>query len=234
MHYLGGKYRIAKKIAEVINSYDCAAVWEPFCGACWVTAEIEHKHIYASDLNNFLIEMWRKIQQGWVPPDVITEEEYKNIKDNKRAYPPELVAFAGIGQSWGGKWFGGYARDGTKRNYAKNAKSSLLKIAPSLLNVKFSVRDFVHSSVVDVSDFVIYCDPPYEGTTQYDAVAKFDHNLFWERCRKYAEMDNIVLVSEYSAPDDFTEVASFSTKTDIRDKNNNKTDRTERLFTYGT
>ena len=48
---------------------------------------------------------------------------------------------------------------------------------------------------------VVYCDPPYAGTSGYGC--EFDHDAFWEwvRTRTYP-----VYVSEYRAPDDFIPV----------------------------
>ena len=47
---------------------------------------------------------------------------------------------------------------------------------------------------------VIYCDPPYAGTTGY--VDSFDNEEFWNVVREWSK-NNIVLVSEQVAPPDF-------------------------------
>ena len=78
---------------------------------------------------------------------------------------------------------------------------------------------------------IIYCDSPYRGTTQYDKniVGEFNHDEFWDIMRKWSK-DNTVLISEYSAPEDFEIVWEKQVKLDIRDKNNKKQKRTEKLF----
>lgn len=48
---------------------------------------------------------------------------------------------------------------------------------------------------------VVYCDPPYAGTTGYGR--EFDHDAFWQWCRT---RDFPVYVSEYRAPEDFISV----------------------------
>ena len=48
---------------------------------------------------------------------------------------------------------------------------------------------------------VVYCDPPYEGTSGYGR--EFDHEAFWQWCRT---RDFPVYVSEYRAPEDFISV----------------------------
>ena len=56
---------------------------------------------------------------------------------------------------------------------------------------------------IDISNSVIYCDPPYRGTAEY-ADNGFNHNEFddWVRKLKYD-----VFISEYDAP--FEKIASF-------------------------
>ena len=48
---------------------------------------------------------------------------------------------------------------------------------------------------------IIYCDPPYEGTTKYKD--DFNHVVFWQWCRDMASKGHIIFVSEYNAPNDF-------------------------------
>ena len=48
---------------------------------------------------------------------------------------------------------------------------------------------------------VVYCDPPYEGTSGYGR--EFDHEAFWQWCRT---RDFPVYVSEYRAPEDFISI----------------------------
>jgi DNA adenine methylase len=59
-----------------------------------------------------------------------------------------------------------------------------------------------YDSLIDPKGYLIYCDPPYEGTKKYGAVEKFDSEKFWETVRKWSK-DNIVIVSEFTAPSDF-------------------------------
>jgi DNA adenine methylase len=169
-----------------------------------------------------LITLYQALQQGWTPPDTVSEEEYARVKALNDPNSP-LTAFIGIGCSWGGKWWGGYARSGD-RNYARNAKNSLAK--RDLTGITFMHLNFMQSSI-EVDGALIYCDPPYVGTTGYGQ--EFDHILFWQRVRDLSER-NIVLVSEYQAPEDFVCVAEFATRTDLRTGSGGKEQRLERLF----
>ena len=78
---------------------------------------------------------------------------------------------------------------------------------------------------------IIYCDPPYEGTTGYSNKSAFNHSDFWQWCRDKSDEGHTVFISEYNAPDDFICVWSKEHYTRAN-KDNNKDPRTEKLFTY--
>ena len=73
---------------------------------------------------------------------------------------------------------------------------------------------------------VIYCDPPYQGTAQY-ITGSFGHANFWTWCRQQREL---VVVSEYNAPDDFVQVAKFTHKSKLQGGMKNVGTNTEQLF----
>lgn len=79
-----------------------------------------------NDRHEYLIAMLQGVQQGYNLPEHITPEQYQYIRENKDA-DPVLAGFVGFGCSFGGKWFGGYARNKTGTNYAEQSKRSLLK-----------------------------------------------------------------------------------------------------------
>lgn len=74
---------------------------------------------------------------------------------------------------------------------------------------------------------VIYCDPPYNNTAQY-VTGDFDNNAFFDWCRKQKEL---VVVSEYEAPDDFQCVANFNRRSKFQGGTKGKgCGNAERLF----
>lgn len=74
---------------------------------------------------------------------------------------------------------------------------------------------------------VIYCDPPYNNTAQY-VTGDFDSNAFFDWCRKQTEL---VVVSEYDAPDDFQCVANFNRRSKFQGGTKGKgCGKAERLF----
>jgi len=231
MRYLGGKSKTANQIAAYLNQIrqPSQPYWEPFVGAGWILERIKGQPIFASDANPHLIELWRAVQAGWIPPELVTEEDYKEAMAGELTNP--MTAFVGFACSYGGKWFGGYAR-GEDRNWAKEGQQSLLsKIARSDNGIHFFYAAFLEC-FVPAYNCLVYCDPPYENTTGYGAVGEFDTVAFWERVRWLENHGHTVVVSEYQAPDDFSCVLEMPTKTDMHTKNG-KSPRIEKLFRFG-
>jgi DNA adenine methylase len=94
----------------------------------------------------------------------------------------------------------------------------------------FICEDYRNVSFPDNS--IVYCDPPYAGTTEYSNSSEFSHEDFWDYVRKISE-NNIVFVSEYGAPNDFVEIWSKNqvVKLDARKKENIFVN-TDRLFIH--
>ena len=76
---------------------------------------------------------------------------------------------------------------------------------------------------------LVYCGPPYQGTTEYGAFDGFDHDLFWDTMREWSK-NNTVVVSEYSAPEDFKCVAEFSSQMGMT-TSGKRPKRSEKIFT---
>lgn len=226
MQYLGGKSKTRKQISAFLESVRKPeqTYFEPFVGGAWVLQEMSGKRI-ASDGNKALISMYKALQNGWVPPDSVSEEEYHSVLELNDNLSP-LTAFCTFGCSFSGKSWSGYARSG-KRNYAQNAKNSLMKQLPKIKEVEFIYGFFQDHKPENI---LVYCDPPYEGTTQYRGLPKFDYSLFWNTMRDWSK-NNTVVISEYNAPDDFRCVLEIPTKTDLRVAGK-KENRIEKLFMY--
>lgn len=234
MKYMGSKARLSKDIAPIINKIiqanNIKTYIEPFIGGSNMIEHIKCEIKIGIDNNEYLIAMWKALQQGWVPPEEMSFNTYKEIKNNKEKYPKELVAIAGFVATYNAKWFGGYAgivntKIGTIRNYYDEARRNILRQIPKLLDVKFIYDDY--KNLKDVRNALIYCDPPYESTTKYKD--DFNHTEYWNWCRNIAK-NNILLASEYNAPEDFTCIFTKELTTTL-DKNSRKKD-VEKLFIY--
>ena len=220
MRYFGGKGTIADEICMLINQWmDRGQEFiEPFVGAAWIVRDIRSKNRTASDTNPYMIAMYKALQNGWVPPSHFNQSEYENLKKYKEEADPALVGFIGHFCSFGGMWFAGLAKDSKKANYVKSAAKGALKLVPKIRTVNFKCQSY---DEYEPKGAFIYCDPPYADTGQSyftqcneDAAAKrdrlgtgknsnkFDSEKFWETVRRWSE-DNIVIISEYKAPDDF-------------------------------
>ena len=134
---MGSKARLAKHILPImLKDRKGDQYWvEPFVGACNLIDKVNGNRI-GSDVNPYIIALYKALQTGWTPPSSVTKEEYQNIKANKELYPAELVAFVGYGCSFGGKWFNGYAACAKGINYADQSKRSVLKQMENMNNVR--------------------------------------------------------------------------------------------------
>lgn len=229
MRYLGGKSRLAKYIAPVIleRSKKITQYCEPFLGSAAVAERLAALGVppyvmQLSDNSYDLMLLYRGIQDGWIPPSHVSEQEYN---EQRNARPSTFRGFVGYGCSWGGKLFGGYAR-GESRNYAAESGRALLKTVGTLRQAAFIHLDY--RDLRPVAGTVVYCDPPYENTTKYSA--DFDHDEFWETMREWSRRCN-VFVSEYSAPDDFVSIWAKEHHTSVRG-NRGSEQRIERVFIH--
>jgi DNA adenine methylase len=101
-----------------------------------------------------------------------------------------------------------------------------LKQSPKIQSVQFICDSYENLSFENT---LIYCDPPYAGTSGYKTGA-FDHDKFFNWCREQAK-NNIVFVSEYNAPDDFIKVWQGEIKTNFASSRKTAThNAVEKLF----
>ena len=230
MRYMGGKSRISKQIAEVLNSAinkDTPFV-SLFCGSCAIESKVQANVKILNDKHPYLIAMWQALQNGWMPPDVVTEEEYYRVKANMDENPA-LTGFVGFGCSFGGKWWGGYAKDKHRGDdYCGQAKRGVLKDVPSVINATFTCLDYHDVEIPDGA--VVYCDPPYSNTTGY-TVGTFDTNEFYDYMRQLSKRCE-VYISEESAPDDFECIWSKEKVRTLEKSDNVGRVKVEKLFKY--
>ena len=119
------------------------------------------------DNNEYLIALWIDLKTGWNPPGEMSKELYMDIRDNKDKYGKSLVAIAGFCATYNAKWFGGYAgkvhtKINTVRDYYDEAVRNILKQKDKLLDVEFIYDNYIN---IKTENSLIYCDPPYCGTT---------------------------------------------------------------------
>ncbi len=229
MQYMGGKSRISKQIAEILNS--AIGKNKPFvslfCGSCAIESKVQADIKILNDKHPYLIAMWQALQNGWMPPDVVTKEEYYRVKANMDENPA-LTGFVGFGCSFGGKWWGGYAKDKRGDDYCGQAKRGLFKDLRGVQSATFTCLDYRDVEIPDGA--VVYCDPPYVNTTGY-TVGQFDTNEFWDYMCQLSKRCN-VYISEESAPDDFECIWSKEKVRTLEKNDNVGRVKVEKLFKY--
>ena len=119
---------------------------------------------------------------------------------------PLRAAYAAFCYSYNGKFFGGYVNKYKNRDYPKERKRyyDQLHTNPTFHKTKLNFISYKKYLTDKIKGALIYCDPPYEGTTEYHS--SFNSGEFWEDMRNLSK-DNYVFISEYSAPKDFICIA---------------------------
>lgn len=234
MQYMGGKARVAARLAPVIieriKATGAQVYWEPFLGgANMFTRIVPHvQTAIGSDVMPDLIMMWRAVQRGWLPPDSITREQYAALR---HAEPSALRAFVGFGCSFGGKWFGGYATQRDRGRGVTEVQGASFRAvaaqAPIMQRAHVALLDY--RSARPRPSWIIYCDPPYSNTTTYGGADAWDAALFWKTAEGWARSGCHVLVSEYAAPDGWRCVWEGSTRSSLK-RDDNASTVVERLF----
>ena len=237
---MGSKSRIAKYIVPIIQKYidenNIEKYVEPFVGGANVIDKIKCKEKYGFDKNKYLIALLKRVQSG---KDLYDRARTAFNNGDTSGFEDWEIGNIGFIASFNGRWFdGGYAKtsyEKTKnglrlRNYYQEAKNNILTQAPDLKDIKFLACDYKESiELLYDSGMVIYCDPPYQGTKQYANALTFDYNEFWEVMREWSK-NNIVLISEQNAPDDFECLWEQEVSRSIKAADKSKS--TEKLFKY--
>lgn len=235
MNYIGSKRRLANRILphiqHAIEVTDFSLYLEPFVGGANVIDKVVAPYKIGADNQRYLIALLRDIWDRALP-DTITREEYERVRDSKESYPDWYVGFVGFCASYNAKFFGGYATgnkssNGTVRYYADEAIRSLKKQSKDLNGISFVCCDYRNWS--NMKNAVIYCDPPYKDTMQYSS-GRFDSVTFFKWCKTMAE-DNVLIISEYEAPDGFEKIESFCLNATLGMGQVEK--RIESIFTVG-
>ena len=231
---MGSKNRIAKHILPIMlqtASDRGVNTWvEPFVGGANMIDKVPNNfQRIGIDYNPHTIQALYAIRDMVDKlPSKLNEDEYKQLKGSE---PDPIKSWLRFVCSYSGKFDNGFARQGNPLKYRSEPIEEGLRNAqkqsPNLQGVKL-----INGSYDEYSDFencLIYCDPPYEDTSSYKTGA-FDHIKFWDWCRKMSE-NNVVFVSEYKAPEDFTCVWEGEVKTNFASQRNEATHKAvEKLF----
>lgn len=217
---MGGKHNQSKIIVdEILCRKSTQTVYvEPFCGAISVAKKLVNKFdtIILADNNKHIITLLQALVDDKFEPYVWetqekAEADYIKYKENIDAsYCDPMMAFWGHGMSFGGKWFGGLARDKRydicqpSKIFCIRANESLLNIQSQLKKIKcLKLLNIDYQQLIIPNNSIVYCDPPYANRTKAHAKTKeFNHSEYWQWVRDISS-DNLVLASEFIIPNDF-------------------------------
>ena len=176
--YLGGKYRLAKKLIPLFPEHVCFV--DVFGGAGNITLQKPPSKIEVfNDINSDIHNLFKVLRDNldefnrlvWHSPySRETFNEYLNdleteTNKTKRAAMWYCVAYMSFGGMHGGSWGFSKLRDGARA--AKNKIDRLPEIADRLREVQIENRDF--SFILDTydgKDTFFYLDPPYVPETR--------------------------------------------------------------------
>lgn len=241
---MGSKSRIAKHIVPIIQQHidenKINTYIEPFVGGANVIDKISCEIKYGTDKNRYLIALLNRVKDGKELYDSVSKDLYDKARTafnsgDTSEFEDWEVGNIGFIASFNGRWFdGGYAKPGyekTKtgkryRDYYQEAKNNILKQSNDFSTIDFSVLDY---KVWNPQNAIIYCDPPYANTKQYANATDFDYEEFWQIIRKWSD-NNIVLISEQNAPEDFECIWEQEVSRSIKAADKSKS--TEKLFRY--
>lgn len=242
MRYVGGKGKIAKNIArEIAVHTQHRTIYEPFMGGGAMTAALapQFDEVIAGDAHEDIALMWRAVLDGWEPYPV-DYEEYQQLRYSDT--PSPIRGFAGAGCSFGGRWFGGFARggtnaDGTPRNHQAESARAVLRDRDKMLagNVSVFHKGYQAWPWDCIQPSAIYCDPPYSrslGAKLYQE-NNFDTAEFWDWANDMSE-NHDVFVSEYEAPDGWVPIWEATKRQSLVIGSGDRGMRTERLYVRAT
>jgi len=200
MQYTGSKKRVAKEILPIILKDRQLNQWyvEPFVGGGNLIENVSG-HCIGADNNKYIIALLKYVQNNDLNNiEYIDEEKYMHIKNNKDLYDDYIVGFAGFGLSFGARFFGSFARNKKNTDYFYVTLNNLKKQQEKIKHINFIHSDYKDLHIPDNS--IIYCDPPYKGTTKYWK-QKFNYEEFYEWCIKKHNEGHKVFISEYEMPE---------------------------------
>lgn len=233
MQYIGGKNKsggsqIAQLVNTTIRARALSVVSEPFCGGLSVTSRLVAPRVVASDACAALITLYRCMQAGWRPPDLLPHGRWLELRARQDPTDP-MTAFAGFGCSRSGAWYASFVEH-NRRNAvdipaALAARESLENKLRPCTRVEFIHCDYRSAPEAEL----YYCDKPYEGTMSYPAVpGPFDHRAFWAWARVVSRRA-LLVVSERKAPHDFRPLLTISLQNRL---NTDGGRRTESVFVH--
>lgn len=183
LNYIGGKYKMLPQLLEFFPENINTFV-DLFAGGCDVCCNVKAKTIYANDINNYIIDIYKTMARmeidellHYIETTINKEglsktnqeaylsfrEKYNNSENKNPLDLYILICFAFNHQCrFNNKheFNSPFGKD--RSSFNQNMRSNLIKFHHNIQNIKFSSFDFKCLNLNDLSsgDF-LYADPPY-------------------------------------------------------------------------
>jgi hypothetical protein len=117
----------------------------------------------------------------------------------------------------------------------RRRRASLLRQRDYLRSVTFAAHPYAAILPESTEGAVVYCDPPYAGTTDYPGAPPYDPAPFWRWAGECADAGARVFVSEHAAPEGWRTVSARTVPSYLarskRTGGKGAPTRTDKLFT---
>lgn len=219
----GNKTRLVNDIVPILvnemKHKNIKVFVDIFCGSCSIIGNIPNEYTkIANDKNKYLIEMFKSLLNGRIFQTTIPKEDYSFYREKYNSQRKGEITltdddYAKVGwygwmASFNGRFYsGGYSghnvsnSGGKPRDYIREQINNTMKQIPKLKGITFYSEDY--NDVILPENSLIYCDPPYKGTKQYETSKDFDYERFYDWCREMKAKGHTIFVSEYQMPEDF-------------------------------
>ena len=186
--------RVIKKVEDHLMGGEILPYFEPFCGVCSVLRYFlgrEDRKVYASDIDPGLIFIWTIMSRTLARPTTPARGASAPLTPNRE----NVIELSEFNEE-------SCKAVSENLNSLEYLSQRLEAISNTFRNVTFegpcSYEEY------DPKGMLIYCDPPK---------GNLPDGIFWKTMRKWNE-DNIIFITEQSAPDDFMKVWGDEKHTD--------------------
>lgn len=209
MTYQGSKDRFAKQIVPILNKLRLPGqtYWEPFMGSASIMQHMAEPRLGTDNMTD-LIMLWNELIEGtFVEPSYVSKELYTMHMSSR--VPSAMRAYVGFFWSYAGMFDKGYSPAYFEKSH------SFHKMCLRAAKLKGGTYRSADYRDLGSRGFLIYADPPYRDSTTYRGVSTFDHEDFYQWCWLKKDAGNTVVISEYSMPCEFTQIAEFHSSANL-------------------
>lgn len=239
---MGSKNKYAKYIVPILQKAiddNYATIYiEPFVGGANIIDKIKCPTRIGYDRSDTFIALLTQMRDDF---DKVLKSGSRELWDKGKTYVKEGIMptdmnLADIGAM---EFFASFCNGGFPRGYAKNTEDrdyfneayrNAKEQAKNLKGITFGCQNYWELDK-DINGAVIYVDPPYQGTKiyGYSTQPMIDYEHFWNWVREISK-NNIVFISEQTAPKDFEIVWEQEVTRTTNKENNFKA--VERLYKW--